>query len=181
MEYSMEWRRFSMVKTITLAENKPYPNNELPVLIYKDVLNDALNQDYSAEDVLNLFENNGYDRGWISVIADEHHFHSNAHEALAVTRGEVTVLLGGQNGEITTLRKGDVILLPAGTAHKRLDGSNDFQIAGAYPSNGDDFDMQYGNASDYEQIKENISNVGRPLTDPVTGDPGDMEEYWSKQ
>jgi uncharacterized protein YjlB len=168
-----------MVKTITVTENKPYPNNELPILYYEDALNNELDDDYSPEDVLELFENNGYNHGWIGVINDRHHFHSNAHEALACTRGEVTVQFGGQNGEITTLRKGDVVLLPAGTAHKRLDGSNDFQIVGAYPSNGQNFDMQYGDASDYEQIKENISNVGRPLTDPVTGDPGDMEEYWT--
>lgn len=168
-----------MVKTITVTENKPYPNSELPILIYEDVLNNELDNDYSAEDVLNFFENNGYEHGWIGVIADRHHFHSNAHEALACTHGEVTVLLGGQNGEITTLRKGDVILLPAGTAHKRLDGSNNFEIVGAYPSNGENFDMQDGDASDYEAIKENIRNVGRPLTDPVTGNPGDMEEYWS--
>lgn len=38
--------------------------------------------------------------------------------------------------------------------------------------------MQYGDASDYEKIKENIKNVPRPLTDPVTGNPGDMDEYW---
>lgn len=95
-----------------------------------------------------------------------------------IIRGEVTVQLGGQNGKIQILRKGDVVLLPAGVAHKRLDGTESFEIIGAYPSNGDILDMQYGDASDYEKIKENIKNVPRPLTDPVTGNPGDMDEYW---
>lgn len=169
-----------MVTIIQLTENEPYPNNILPVLYYEDVLSDALTEDFTTDNVLEFFENNGYTHGWINGILDRHHFHSNAHEALAVTKGEVTVQLGGQNGEMMTLRKGDVVLLPAGTAHKRLDGTENFEIVGAYPSNGENFDMQYGDASDYEAIKENISNVERPLTDPVTGNPGDMDEYWTR-
>lgn len=170
-----------MVEVIELTENKPYPNNTLPVLYYEQALNDALADDFTADDVLELFENHGYDHGWIGTILDRHHFHSNAHEALAVTKGEVTVQLGGQNGEMRTLRKGDVVLLPAGTAHKRLDGTENFEIVGAYPSNGTNFDMQYGNASDYEAIKENIRHVDRPLTDPATGNPGDINEYWADE
>lgn len=168
-----------MVKTIYLNENEPYPNNSLPVLFYEDALSDTLEGDYTSEDVLKLFENNGYTHGWTSIIEDRHHFHSHAHEALAITKGEVTVQLGGQNGEIQILRKGDVVLLPAGVAHKRLDGTENFEVVGAYPSNGDILDMQYGDASDYEKIKENIEKVPRPLTDPVTGNPGDMDAYWS--
>lgn len=167
-----------MVEPIYLTENEPYPNNSLPALYYEDVLNDVLDDNFNTNDVLELFENNGYDHGWKGIIEDRHHFHSNAHEALAITKGEVTVQLGGQNGEMRTLRQGDVLLVPAGVAHKRLDGSKNFEVVGAYPANGENLDMQYGDASDYEAIKENISNVGRPLTDPVTGNPGDMEEYW---
>lgn len=168
-----------MVKTIYLTENEPYPNNSLPVLFYEDGLSDTLEGDYTSEDVLKFFEYNGYTHGWTSIIEDRHHFHSHAHEALAITKGEVTVQLGGQNGEIQILRKGDVVLLPAGVAHKRLDGTEIFEVVGAYPSNGDILDMQYGDASDYEKIKENIEKVPRPLTDPVTGNPGNMDAYWS--
>lgn len=167
-----------MVETIYLSENEPFPNNSLPVLYYEDALNDALEDNFDAKDVLELFENNGYTHGWTGIIEDRHHFHSNAHEALAITKGEVTVQIGGQNGEMRTLRQGDVVLVPAGVAHKRLDGSENFEVVGAYPSNGDNFDMHYGDASDYEAIKENISKVERPLTDPVTGNPGDMDENW---
>lgn len=35
--------------------------------------------------------------------------------------------LGGQNGKIQILRKGDVVLLPAGVAHKRLDGTENLK------------------------------------------------------
>lgn len=170
-----------MVKTIQLTENKPYPNNILPVLYYEQTLNNTLADDFTANDVLQLFENHGYTRGWIGGILDQHHFHSTAHEALAVIKGEVTVQLGGQDGPMHTLRKGDVVLLPADTAHKRLDGSKKFEIVGAHTVNGEDFDMQYGDASDYEAIKETILKVKQPLTDPATGNPGDINAYWSDE
>lgn len=167
-----------MVEIMKISENKPYPNNSLPVLYYENALNDVLGDDYSSKDVVEFFENNGYEKGWIGVVKDKHHFHSNAHETLAVTKGEVTLQLGGPHADMKTFRRGDVILLPAGTAHKRLGGSENFEVVGAYPENGENLDMQYGDASNYEAIKENIGQVELPLTDPVTGSPRDIDEYW---
>jgi len=79
-----------------------------------------------------------------------------------------------------TLRAGDVVLLPAGVSHKKLDATQGFEIVGAYPSNGPTHDFQYGDANDYEAIKNNVANVEKPLTDPVTGSPGDINEYWEE-
>lgn len=110
---------------------------------------------------------------------NRHHFHSTAHEALACTAGEVRVQLGGENGEMLTIRKGDVVLLPAGTAHKKLEATEEHVIVGAYPLNDSDYDFQYGDASDYEAIKESIQNVKIPDTDPVTGAPGNIQQYWN--
>lgn len=167
-----------MVQTIYLSENKPYPNNELPVLFYQNILEDILGKDYTTEGVLRLFENNGYVNGWVGGIMNRHHFHSTAHEVLACTRGEVTVILGGENGEITPIRKGDVVLLPAGTSHKKVDASENFEIVGAYPTNGSDYDFQYGDANDYQAIKDRIREVELPQTDPVTGSPGAVQDNW---
>lgn len=169
----------SMVKAIYLRENEPYPNNTLPVLYYLNALGNALEEDYTADDVIAFFERNGYDNGWANGILDKHHFHSTAHEALACTKGQVTVQLGGPNANIYTLRKGDVVLLPAGTSHKKLDASENFEIVGAYPTNGAQHDMQYGNASDYDAILALIADVPKPLTDPVTNSPKDIDEYWN--
>ncbi|HLR92148.1 MAG TPA: cupin domain-containing protein [Atopostipes sp.] len=170
-----------MVRPIYLRENEPYPNNSLPALYYENVLDGALGEGYSSNDVLTLFENNGYTNGWKGSVKDRHHFHSNAHEALACTNGQIQIQLGGQNGEMLKLQKGDVLLLPAGTAHKRLNASAEHEIIGAYPLNDTDYDFQYGDASDYEAIKENISNVVIPHTDPVTGSPANIEEYWDTE
>ena len=168
-----------MVKAIFLKENEPYPNNPLPVLYYENMLENALHEDYTADDVIAFFVRNGYDNGWANGILAEHHFHSTTHEALACTKGEVTVQLGGPNAAFYTLRKGDVILLPAGTGHKKLNASENFEIVGAYPKNGSEYDMQYGHASDYDSILATVADVPKPLTDPVTNSPKDIEEYWN--
>lgn len=167
-----------MVKTMYISENRPFPNHTFPVLYFENILSEILTEEYTPEDVIAFFEKNGYTDGWIDGIMDRHHFHSTAHEALACTRGEVTVQLGGPNSDIVTVRKGDVVLLPAGTSHKKLDATENFQIVGAYPKNGPEKDFQYGDDGQYDLVKENIAQVKKPLTDPVTGSPANIEAYW---
>lgn len=167
-----------MVKPIYLSENEPFPNNAYPVLYFENVLSEVLEEDYTAEEVLKLFELNGYTNGWVNGIMERHHFHSNAHEALACTNGEVRVQLGGPHGEMVTFRKGDVVLLPAGTSHKKLDATENFEIVGAYPTSDPEHDFQYGDTDSYDEIKERISLVDKPETDPVTGSPANIETYW---
>ena len=52
--------------------------------------------------------------------------------------------LGGDGGLTTELGKGDVVVIPAGVAHKNLGSSADFACVGAYPD-GRSYDMNYGN------------------------------------
>ena len=167
-----------MVEPIYLRENEPFPNNDYPVLYFENALGDLFGDDYTTDDVLGLFERNGYTNGWVNGIMDRHHFHSNAHEALACTKGEVRVQLGGPHGEMVTFRKGDVVLLPAGTSHKKLDATENFEIVGAYPTSNPEHDFQYGDTDSYDDIKERIALVDKPETDPVTGAPGNIETHW---
>ena len=39
--------------------------------------------------------------------------------------------------------------------------------------------MQYGDVSDYDGILATVADVPKPLTDPVTNSPKDIEEYWN--
>ena len=166
------------VKLIHIAANPPYPNNDLPVLYYENALEEALlTESYKASEVLDLFEKNNYSNGWVNGIIDKHHYHSNSHEVLGCFAGEAMIQLGGPNGEILKFRKGDVILLPAGVSHKRLDQSQDFKIVGAYPD-GMTHDMQYGDTEEYNKILTNIQQVPLPLTDPVTGSPSNVVKHW---
>ncbi|WP_250123845.1 cupin domain-containing protein [Chroococcidiopsis sp. CCMEE 29] len=69
-----------------------------------------------------------------SVPPPNHHYHSTAHEVLGISRGKAAVRLGGDaRGQTFEVRAGDVIIIPAGVAHKNLDSSSDFLVVGAYP------------------------------------------------
>lgn len=152
-----------------LQENKPFPNNKLPVVLYKKALDEIFKQkEYSGEAVLSFLEKHDYSNGWINGILSEHHFHSIAHEVLACISGSARVQLGGPESETITFTQGDVVFLPAGTAHKKIESTEDFIIVGAYP-NGDSYDMRYGENSEYDEVKENIIRVPKPELDPVTG------------
>lgn len=152
-----------------LQENKPFPNNKLPVVLYKKALDEIFKQkEYSGEAVLSFLEKHDYSNGWINGILSEHHFHSIAHEVLACISGSARVQLGGPESETITFTQGDVVFLPAGTAHKKIESTEDFIIVGAYP-NGDSYDMRYGENSEYDEVKENIIQVPKPELDPVTG------------
>jgi len=87
------------------------------------------------------------------------------------------VQIGGDRGEITQFRKGDILLVPAGVAHKKVDGDMKFQVVGAYPEELSP-EMQYGNADDYESMRSRSEEVEVPKTDPLTGSPGAVDEYW---
>jgi len=166
-----------MVQRIYAYENQPYPNSTLPVLYYKNALKDSLGESFTADDVLELFERNGYTNGWVNGIHSEHHFHPNTHEVLACVEAQGMVQIGGDRGEITQFRKGDILLVPAGVAHKKVDGDMKFQVVGAYPEELSP-EMQYGNADDYESMRSRSEEVEVPKTDPLTGSPGAVDEYW---
>jgi uncharacterized protein YjlB len=48
-------------------------------------------------------------------------FISNAHEVLGIAEGQVSVKLGGKNGRPFRLKAGDMLVLPAGIGHCRVE------------------------------------------------------------
>ena len=71
----------------------------------------------------------------------------------------------------TDVEKGDVIIMPAGVAHRLLDDFNSgFEMVGSYPK-GKSWDMCYGKQDDEEKIK-GIAGLGWFERDPVYGDEG---------
>jgi uncharacterized protein YjlB len=148
------------------------PNNpKLPVILYPGALSGK------PEWAESVFNGCGWHNSWENGVFDYHHYHSNAHEVLGVTHGTILIKLGGENGSSFDLQAGDVIVLPAGTGHKRITASADFRIVGAYPE-GMDYNTRLENDGRREQAIEEIAQVPLPKTDPVYGDKGPLLEHW---
>src|SRR5581483_10867523 len=114
---------------------------------------------------------------WRDGIYTYHHYHSTAHEVLGVFNGSATVQFGGEHGLKQKVNAGDVIIIPAGVAHKNLGASSAFGVVGAYPR-GQTWDMNYGRAEERPRADENIVHVALPKRDPVYGSGGPLTEHW---
>lgn len=162
--------------TVRFADDGAIPNSALPVLVYKGAV-DASGDVAAA--IENLFAANGWPPQWRDGIYPFHHYHSTAHEALGIARGSARVRLGGESGEDFDLVAGDVVVLPAGTGHKRLSERGDLLVVGAYPP-GQDWDLLRGDPADRPQALANIARVPRPQTDPVGGKDGPLVHLWQR-
>ena len=164
-------------KNITTALIEPdghFPNNEwFPVIIYETDDLDLSN----ASDFEKIFHRNNWKNSWRNGIFSMHHYHSITHEVLGIYGGEAKVQLGGPNGQTFTLKKGQVVILPAGVSHKNRGSSPDFACVGAYPG-GSGWDMNYGKPEEVDQALENISGVGLPDQDPLYGKDGPLFDHW---
>lgn len=153
-----------------------FPNSHLPVLIYKNVLDFPLF--FEATYVANLFEKNQWANSWKGGIFTYHHYHSFCHEVIGIYKGKTTILLGGDKGMTLEIEKGDVLVIPAGVAHKNLGAENDVHCVGAYPPGGHKYDICTGLPGERPLADTNISLVPLPDRDPVLGLKGGTEKYW---
>jgi uncharacterized protein YjlB len=164
-------------ETVILKDDGVFPNNEkLPLIVYKEAVRYG---NGGAEIVEKIFHKNGWGGSWRNGIYGYHHYHSTAHEVLGVYSGRAKVQLGGPEGKVFEVRKGDVILIPAGVAHKNLGSSPDFRVVGAYPD-GQSWDMNYGKEGERPNADRNIEKVALPSKDPVFGADGPVNEAWKK-
>lgn len=144
------------------------PNNpRFPVLVYHDV--DAAAA--GAGSARRLFADHRWGGSWVNGVFDFHHFHSTSHEALAVVAGQATLELGGPQGEAFEVSAGDVLVLPAGTGHRRASSKAGFTVVGAYPAGQEDYDLLRGDdPAEVEEARDRIAALGPPPKDPVGGE-----------
>jgi uncharacterized protein YjlB len=144
------------------------PNNpRFPVLLYRGVEAAAA----GAAAARALFADHGWGGSWVAGVFDFHHFHSTSHEALAVVAGRATIELGGPQGRAFDVEAGDVLVLPAGTGHRRATERNGFTVVGAYPAGQEDYDLLRGDdPAEIAAARERIARLPAPPNDPVGGE-----------
>jgi uncharacterized protein YjlB len=152
-----------------------FPNSSLPVILYKSALELPLLN--PAGFIITIFKNNSWENSWKNGVFDYHHYHSTAHEVLGVYNGSTKLLLGGDNGIVVEIEAGDVLVLPAGVAHKNISPGNKFKCVGAYPA-GQNYAMNYGHPSERPEADYHIKNVPLPMADPVFGEEGPLISLW---
>jgi uncharacterized protein YjlB len=163
------------IETYRFADDGTVPNNPaLPLVVYRGALAESSDR---AADCERLFARNGWPDAWRNGIYAHHHYHSTAHEVLGIAAGTARVRLGGEAGQSVELRAGDVVVIPAGVAHKRESASPDLLVIGAYPR-GQNPDLCRAEAAAHDRALGHIAAVPLPGADPVTGRPDPLLECW---
>src|SRR3954468_10951637 len=116
------------IETHCLLDDGTVPNNAaLPLVIYRGALPDGADRASACE---KMFARNGWPDAWRNGIYAHHHYHSTAHEVLGIAAGSARVRVGGEQGQTVELHAGDVVVIPAGVAHKRESASPDLLVIG---------------------------------------------------
>ncbi len=125
------------------------------------------------------FAANGWSNGWRDGIFTYHHLHSIAHEVLGIATGEAQVAFGGPSGQTVTVKAGDVVVIPAGVAHRNMGQTDDLLVIGAYPG-GSDYDTLRGKPEEHAAAMRAITAVPLPDSDPVSGREGPLRGLWGR-
>jgi uncharacterized protein YjlB len=161
-------------ETLQLNRNSWVPNNQrFPVLIYHNVM---VSDGEDAADVLeSMLRRNDWPPQWRNGVYSFHHYHSTAHEVLGVANGKARLMLGGPDGQEVSVIAGNVLVLPVGTGHCRLEASPDFLVVGAYPPNQTaDLCREAPTAAMTAQMK----GLEAAVSDPVGGPDGWLPKIW---
>lgn len=165
------------VETHLLGPCGAIPNNpRLALLLYRGVL-DQGDGEARAIGFEALFGGNGWTNGWRDSIYRYHHFHANAHEVLGIAEGHARVRFGGEAGVAVDIAPGDVVVIPAGVAHCRLDDDPRLLVIAGYPD-GAAPDMHRETVQARRAIAAQVARVPVPTTDPVYGGDGPLIRCW---
>lgn len=156
------------------ADDGSIPNSKLPLLLYRQAF--ASDTSDLASAIEERFAENNWTGSWRASVFTFHHCHSTTDEVLAVYRGAATLQLGGEKGELD-VKPGDVIVIPTGVGHKRLESSVDFGVVGADPG-GRQWDLLRGLPGERPQADRNIAVVPLSETDPIYGANGPLRKIW---
>ena len=190
------------VKKYYLSPTVLIPNSPNPLLYYPRLLADKA--ECNAAKVQNLFSKNGWQTQWIWRYGPTQtsHYHSKAHECMAVLSGSAIVRFGvadtSSDLEASThgsakedggvelhAEAGDVFVIPAGVSHKTFDTIPVAESKLLTPGNGHRID-----AEDINQALKDVEISGFTMIGAypqggvwdfaVGGDhSGEFEKVWS--
>ena len=160
-------------ETFVFVDDGRIPNSRLPLLVYRN----AVAADPAA--IERCFAAHDWSGGWRNGIYAFHHFHSTAHEVLGIARGSAEVRFGGPDGRTVRVEAGDVVVIPAGVAHRNMGDSGDLLVVGAYPG-GADYDLKRGEPAEHNAAARNVVRVAMPAQDPVHGTDGPLRRLWAR-
>jgi uncharacterized protein YjlB len=152
-------------QTFRFEPDEGIPNNSLPLVFWKGRLPGEAR---SGGGAAALFLRNGWQGTWVYTVFPYWHFHTRGHEALACVSGRARIGFGGDHGITTDVEQGDVCVIPGGVGHKRVESSEDFQMAGCYPP-GQEGDIVKPGDIAVEAAAQLIARLALPETDPITG------------
>ncbi|CRL25516.1 Cupin, RmlC-type [Penicillium camemberti] len=129
---AVEVRQYHLLPTSLI------PNSPRPLLHYKNVLSKNIDSSHcDPAEVWDMFTKNEWRVNWIFRYSDTQlsHYHSNAHECMAVLSGTASIRFGvadtsadmhentydsawEEGGLVLEAEAGDVFIIPAGVAHK---------------------------------------------------------------
>lgn len=163
------------VETHYLKGNGRVPNSRLPLLIYRGAVQVAV------AEMEEQIRRNEWPPEWHSSFGmyPRHHFHSDAHELIAVTRGTMVGLFGGHDGVRATVHAGDVVVIPAGVGHFGEQVTEDLRLTGAFPAGYAIHDFRLGYPDEYACMVDRAQRVPIPANDPLYGPKGPLVEIWS--
>ncbi|KAI5241433.1 hypothetical protein E4T43_05506 [Aureobasidium subglaciale] len=111
---------------------------------------------------------------WRYTMYSTSHFHTTSHEVLCISHGSASLCFGHEDNPSCvkeTVKQGDVVIVPAGVAHRLLnDLEGGFEMVGSYPK-GKSWDMCYGKKGEEGKVK-GIGGLGWFGKDPLYGETG---------
>jgi len=163
-----------------LAPDGAVPNHpRWPLVIYRNAV--SLPKAFDPAAVFEeLFGANGWGDSWRNGVYDYLHYHSRIHEVMGVARGSAVVQFGGKEGRKVTMRRGDVVVQPAGTGHECVSATEDFLVVGAYPGSGI-YDVCRTSPEEHAKAVKTVPKVPPPRRDPIYGKAGPLVRLWKRQ